>query len=59
MILIHVKVNIKEGVFPFTTGKSNKKSEDVRSITRIIANEKDTNELLITKDIDKRKDQTY
>ena len=45
-------------VFSFTPGKSNKKSKDVRSITRIIVNEKDTNELLITKDIDKRKDQT-
>ena len=43
-------------VFSFTPGKSNKKSKDVRSITRIIVNEKDTNELLITKDIDKRKD---
>ena len=34
-------------------------AQDCRSIARIIVNEKDTIELLITKDIDKRKDQTY
>ena len=34
-------------------------AHDCRSITRIIVNEKDTIELLITKDKDKRKDQTY
>ena len=53
LVLIHLKVNNKF-FFPFKPGKSNKKSKDVRSITRIIVNEKDTNELLITKDIDKK-----